>query len=566
MISTGSALTDPGTNAALAYPANLARSPSSVWSRVARWALSPQVILLLLVALVISRGIAAGELTFYGGDESRHAMDGVFFRDLLVDHPFHHPVQYAYQYYAKYPAIALPHWPPFFAFIEGIFFLVFGVSVWASHLAVLSFALMGVYFWYRIAERYGPRSRALLAAFIFALVPSILQFETVTMIEIPGVAMCLGAIYFWQRWLETERGHDLWLLAAFVVGAMLTSQVSVFLALFFGLDFLIERRFQLLRRWQVWAAFAASVAIVLSWYLITFKSLTTSYQRAMRVGLEGSVTDHSLFFYPHVLPRQLGLVLLGLSVIGLAWALLKAPRRYRFLFLWVFSAYVCLTIIQEKEPRHILVWVPPLVYFALLGVETLLPWRRLALIASVGLALYFFVGALRFEHPKVSGVEEVAQYVLAQPGADIVYYQGSLGGDFIFNVRRFDPEKRHVVALDKQVVVTKIVYARRPVLRTEDQVLNFFRTWGIRYAVVESKDPGPGFQPVRELLQSKQFELLRTFPVRGEEPRYANEEICVYQYRGETHRTAGPVVIPMMTIRHGIRVNLDRLVGHPWPN
>ena len=39
-------------------------------------------------------------------------MNGVFFGDFLVHLPLHHPIQYVYDYYAKYPALAFPHWPP----------------------------------------------------------------------------------------------------------------------------------------------------------------------------------------------------------------------------------------------------------------------------------------------------------------------------------------------------------------------------------------------------------------------------------------------------------------------
>src|SRR6266478_6218741 len=112
----------------------------------------PSVVLIIMVGLLLSRGITKGE-PFYNTDETRHIMNGVFMRDLLVDRPLAH----------------------------------------------LGFALLGAYFWYRIAERYGPRSRALLAAFVFCKLPTVMIFESVTMLEIPQVALCLGAIFFWLR-------------------------------------------------------------------------------------------------------------------------------------------------------------------------------------------------------------------------------------------------------------------------------------------------------------------------------------------------------------------------------
>src|ERR1700686_424824 len=138
--------------------------PAWIGNRLRGTFLHPSVIVLLAVALVVSRGITQGELRF-SGDETRHTMNGVFLRDLFTDLPLRSPVQYAYEYYAKYPALALPHWPPFFYFVESIYFLIFGISVWVSRLAaVLSFALLGTYFWYRIAERQGSRNLTLLSA------------------------------------------------------------------------------------------------------------------------------------------------------------------------------------------------------------------------------------------------------------------------------------------------------------------------------------------------------------------------------------------------------------------
>src|SRR5216684_8635355 len=198
-------------------------------TRLAELLRRPSVILILVIGLLLSRGITKGE-PFYNNDETRHVMNGVFMRDLLVDRPVAHPLNYAYEYYAKYPAIAVPHWPPLFYLVEGLFFLIFGISVWASRLAILGSALLGAYFWYHIAERFGPPSRACLSAFVFCLLPAVMVFESVTMLEIPQVALCLGTIFFWLRWVERERAADVWAMAGFAAAAMLTSQKSIFLA------------------------------------------------------------------------------------------------------------------------------------------------------------------------------------------------------------------------------------------------------------------------------------------------------------------------------------------------
>ena len=110
------------------------------------------LLLLILVAIPMLREINKGELHL-NVDETRHAMGGVFLHDFLRDFPLRWPLQYAYEYYGKYPAVSIGHWPPGFYFIEAIFFMLFGIAVWVSRLAVVVFALMGAVFWYKMLSK-----------------------------------------------------------------------------------------------------------------------------------------------------------------------------------------------------------------------------------------------------------------------------------------------------------------------------------------------------------------------------------------------------------------------------
>jgi hypothetical protein len=530
-----------------------------------KFALRPLAILVVLVTILVSRGITQGEF-FYYDDEMRHAMNGVFFRDFIVDLPLHHPLQYIYEYYAKYPALAFPHWPPLFHFIEGIFFLVFGLSPWVSRLTILCFALLAVHFWYRIAERLGPRYRAFLSAVILSSIPFILLYERVTMLEIPALAACLGAVYFWLKFLESERPRDLWALSSFVVGAFLISQKAIFLVFYIGFDLLMERRFRLLKRMDVWLALLASGLAVLPWYVLASRTMSTWNTRVIGHGFGYLLRSSTYTFYLVKVYDQLGPVLLSLAGVGFVLALLKRTRANRILLVWALSGYVCFLLISEKDPRHTMIWIPPLIYLALMAVETLLVRRELALIATSAIAIVVLVNGLRSIGPKVSGVEDVARYVLSLPQSDILYFQGNLDGDFIFFIRKFDPEKQHMVAREKQIVVSRLGWRPREVLHTPEEILKFFQTWGIRYAIIEDKDPWPGLGVVRALLASDQFELLRTFPIHTNQPNFPVHLMQVFRYRGEIHPTRETVVIPMMTISHNITADLSRLAGRPWPN
>ncbi len=527
----------------------------------------PSIFLIVVTALVASQGINRGEF-FFHTDEMYHAMNGVFVRDFVVDLPLHHPIQYAYEYYAKYPAVALPHWPPLFYILEGGAFLLLGISPWVSRLVVLGFALFAVYFWYRIAVPLGPRYRAFLSALMLSCLPYILIYERITMLEIPALAMCLGAIFFWRTFLETERRRDLWALAGFVVGGFLTSQTMIFVVFFVIADLLVERRFRLLKRIDVWLALLVSGAAILPWYLLTQRTervpLGTMVGRVSGYGFKHLAQSVTYTYYPIELYHKLGPLLLGVSCVGLIIAFIRRSRSDRFLLVWIFSAYACFVLISEKDPRHTMLWIPPLLYLALTALETLLVRRTFALVISSALALCLIANALLSQRPMITGAAEAADYVLSLPESDLVYYQGVLHGDFIFYVRKLDPQKSHFVAREKQVVV--LGRERRPILHSTQEVQEFFQNWGIRYAVVEDADPFPGFGPVRELLKSDQFELLRTFPVVTNQADVRVHQIQVFRYRGELHRTDRNVMIPMMTLRHAIFVNLARLAGRPWPN
>ena len=524
-------------------------------------------LVLILVGAIIGIGITKGEFFFFG-DEMRHAMTGVFFRDLLVDRPWSDPVRYAYEYYAKYPALGLLYWPPLFHFVEGLVFLVFGLTFLASRLSILAFALVGVFFWYKIAAREGPEHRALASALIFPLLPFVLLYERVTMLEIPGVALCIVSLYFWQGFMREERARDLWCFAAFLVAAMYASQKSIFLAFFVVLHFLVERRWNLLKRWDVWAAGVLSVVLVAPWYLFMMTKLALSYERVAGDEFGHTATVHHLAFYPKRVTSQLGILLGILGMAGSVWAMLRARKEHRFFLVWMVASYVCFTLIQEKSIRHTMIWVPTLIYFALVIVETMLP-RRSWIFAAFGvLAIYSVVKAVRFEMPKMEGIDPVAQFLSKQPESDVLYYQGFLNGDFIFYVRKYDPTKRRLVAREKQVVATKINagYGTRVIMHTPEELIDMFRQWGIRYAVVENTEFIPGLSPVRVALLSDQFEELRSFDITSNDGFFRNRKVVIYRFKGELTKSQATVTLPMMTLREDIKADLHRVAGRPWPN
>jgi hypothetical protein len=142
-----------------------------------------------LICVVATRGIRRGEFD-YNVDEAQHAVTGLFIADAMHDLPLRHPAQYAYRYYAQYPAIAIVHWPPLFYVFEGLSFLTLGPSVVAARLTILLFLMLLCYQWFRLVEELqGPLTAGVSTAML-ALLQTMLLFEVE---EFPFIGLRSGS-------------------------------------------------------------------------------------------------------------------------------------------------------------------------------------------------------------------------------------------------------------------------------------------------------------------------------------------------------------------------------------
>ncbi len=93
-------------------------------------------ILCTVTILLSTKGITDEGTVSLQGDSPRHMMNGVFFYDLIRDFPFSNPIEYTYQYFARYPALSLGHHPVLLAVAEVPFYAIFGVSVFSARLTI----------------------------------------------------------------------------------------------------------------------------------------------------------------------------------------------------------------------------------------------------------------------------------------------------------------------------------------------------------------------------------------------------------------------------------------------
>ncbi len=325
-------------------------------------------------------------------------------------------------------------------------------------------------------------------------------------------------------------------------------------------------------------AVTLAAALVIPWYGLAALMHPQVLQQA--VGSYGLANGPSLAeilsYYPLSLPQELGLPLLGLALLGIVAALLsRENRRHGFFLLWIASCYLIYTPISDKGPRVIMPWLLPFTYFAVYLVWWLFRrWPRVATGALVALAVSYYLPALAYQRPYVVGCEEAARYLAQQPDSDIIFYQGTLNGNFIFFVRKFDPEKRRLVVREKAVVAVSLitemggkapVLQTRQILHTPEEVKQMFLQFGVRYIVVESKDFVPELAVTRLALKSDKFELLKEIPIRTNDHRVSGINLLIYRNKAVVAAAKDELVIPMFTLPQDLRLPLSRLAGQPWP-
>jgi len=547
------------TEAPLEYPVVVRQS----------WLTGANVLLLLVLVLVIAivtRGLSKGEFD-YNVDESQHAASGIFFASLVKDLPIAHPVHYTYAYYAQYPALSgVIHWPPLFYLTEGLMFRLFGASVVTARLTILLFSLIACTFWFRLINNIQGKWAALVTTAVFALVPSVLLFEKAVMLEIPCLAMSLAALYFWYDYLTTERISALYWFALLGGGALLVKQNAVFLIPVCSLSAILLGKWRLFLNRQVLgplavltiliAPFYTAVA-VLHWNTIAMDLTGRGMPALPETARAGHVS--SLLFYIKALPGQLSWPLLLLAVFGILSSRWWSERAASiFMGSWILGCYATFTAISHKEPRYVLAWIPPLIYFAV--GPLMAKWRLPAVqtVARAGAAVLVLYGAgvgWRYERPSLSGYEPVAHKIVETSKSGVILFEARLPANFIFFLRNLDSDRRFMV-LRKALWSARIKNSGgvEEYAKTPDDVRAVIQGNGVKFVVTSDQPPrNQAETSLRDVLQNdSQYELVETFPVENSGPGWKTMQLLLYRNRLAAPPTSQLLHIRMMTLSHDI--------------
>jgi hypothetical protein len=110
------------------------------------WALAAALVLLTLRDF--ARNWQGNEIASHP-DEAAHYVTGVMVYEYLRGHIGENPLAFAEQFYARYPKVAIGHWPPGYYAMQAVWFAVAGPGIWQAHALnwLLALAFLGVWWW-----------------------------------------------------------------------------------------------------------------------------------------------------------------------------------------------------------------------------------------------------------------------------------------------------------------------------------------------------------------------------------------------------------------------------------
>ena len=388
-------------------------------------------------------------------DSAHHIMDGIFFRDAMIDHPLARPISYTLQYYEQYPALGFLFWPPFFPVIEGIAFLFTGIAVQISRVCVLGFGFMlGMVFYTVIRRRYGSLA-GFLGALLLLSTPLVALYLNQVMLEVPVIAMGLLTVAAYYKLVARE---GIWLreailFAVIAAAAAYTKQTIVFVYAAIACDVLVNhRRLLRQRRFYIAAILLLVLLLPLAIYTLMFgrSNLEVSFgsDKAYMVSVYSfraldRWTVAAWILYPTILPSLLNPVVVLLGLGGLVYACFNRPflRSNCIWIAWIVVWYLLFSYFLNRQTRYAVLWVPGWIALAVAFLwqigERL--HRKVWVLVPISVAVVVMncLDALAHSPPVYWGMNAIIEPLIRSDGGNIAYF-GTYRQLFVPLIRQLD--------------------------------------------------------------------------------------------------------------------------------
>ncbi len=537
---------------------------------------APNVLLacaLVLSTFLSARGITDEAAVSLHGDMPRHMMNGVFLFDALRSGAVwsvQGAVDFAQEYFVRYPALSLGHHPPLLAVLLVPFFAVFGVSVFAARLAIVACVLVANVGLFSVTRRLYGATAAGWTSLLFAAQSFVVPYGQQVMSEAPLLAVVLLAVDALLRFRLSERTRDYAVFVLLAAATLYAKQIAIFMFPTFALTLVVGTpwlRRRLLRRdvllLTLLGAAATAPIVAATFILSPYNVAVVANTTATDVSKVTAVATGVIL--PSIFDAQLSLPLLIALIGGLGLGLARRDTRLLFVLFWIAMVIggVALVIGPYEAPRYAVLAVPAYCLCAASLVTVAHTRWRLAVMAGLAFVVVWDATAAAAIRPVgAGGYEEAATFTMTDRSSPTILYSASVDtGYFVFFVRKHDPAGHQVVLRADKMLTTSMMGDLSVEERIEDpgEIYAILNEYGTRFVVIE--DRATGSTPIdwlRDELYGDQFVERLRVPIETSDRRLRDVDLVVFEYLAAVEPNPDAVVdVNLPIIGRGIQLRLS---------
>lgn len=311
-------------------------------------------------------------------DEAAHAVTGLMVRDYLTHQMGGHPLKFAETYYARYPKVALGHYPPGYYLLSALVLLpkpsVVSLFVLQAGLAASVATLMA---W--VGAQMMSVSLSCIAGAVWCMTMPVLKLSMLVMADFFLVLMCLAAAVAFVFYMKSLKARWSLIFGILASLAILIKGSGWMLALLPPVAIVLSRCWRLLITPSLWLAPLPVLLLALPWQWFSF--------RFTEEGMSGmSPAEHlmaAMPFYGDVLVRHYGWLVAGVmggAMVRLMWRWCHGAKVSAVESVWwalLFSGVVMMMVVPAGlTSRYFLPLSAPLLLLTVLELDRFSDWLK----------------------------------------------------------------------------------------------------------------------------------------------------------------------------------------------